>query len=565
MMKRQETRQGMRTSDLLRTGCVNLWRRKTRTVLTALSMTIGVMCIVVLISVGLGYGQSYQETVEAMGSLTKIDVSAAQKVDDKQKTALLNDKAVASIRKLDGVEAVTPVEQMTGYLKSGSYIGMIKLYGIDLDTAESFQLTPTEGKAPTEGLRLHPELMVSDDLAGSFGDPNNNWADAVDADGNPLVDVMNSPIKLTFDYDQLNGNQKADKEGRATSSGTFYNLDIVGVCSSQNNTYSTSGFLDITRLQEWKKVQAQVAQQSSSGSNDTGNSNSNSAYGTSSNSTGTNTNGTTNSGSTGTNTNGTTTSGGTGTSTSGATASGSTGTNTGTQSNTGTSGTQSNTGSAGSVQGGAGSSGSSTNKDTERAAVGSSTSGSSTSRGSSANPAMSDTYDLVWVKAEKVGDVQRISNLIKQAGFETYSLNDMLETVKKQSRQIQGVLGAIGLVSLLVAGIGVANTMMMSINERIREVGILKVLGTEFSDIAKLFLTEAFLLGLAGGVVGLILSLLMGQIIPRMFADMDIRCVFTWWLVLGSVLFAGVVALIAAWIPARKAMNISPNEAIRSE
>ena len=169
MMKRQVTRQGMRTSDLLRTGCVNLWRRKTRTILTAVSMTIGVMCIVVLISVGLGYGQSYQETVEAMGSLTKIDVSAAQKMDDKQKTALLNDKAVESIRKLDGVEAVTPVEQLTGYLKSGSYIGMIKLYGIDLSTAESFQLTPIEGEAPTEGLRLHPEVMVSDDLAASFG------------------------------------------------------------------------------------------------------------------------------------------------------------------------------------------------------------------------------------------------------------------------------------------------------------------------------------------------------------------------------------------------------------
>ena len=46
---------------------------------------------------------------------------------------------------------------------------------------------------------------------------------------------------------------------------------------------------------------------------------------------------------------------------------------------------------------------------------------------------------------------------------------------------------------------------------------------------------------------------------------MDIRCAFTWWLILGSILFAGVVALIAAWIPAHKAMNISPNEAIRSE
>lgn len=107
--------------------------------------------------------------------------------------------------------------------------------------------------------------------------------------------------------------------------------------------------------------------------------------------------------------------------------------------------------------------------------------------------------------------------------------------------------------------------MMMSINERTREVGILKVLGTEFSDIARIFLTEAFLVGLAGGVAGLILSALMGQLIPRLFADMDIRCVFPWWLVLGGILFAGVVALIAAWIPARKAMNISPNEAIRSE
>ena len=361
---------------------------------------------------------------------------------------------------------------------------------------------------------------------------------------------MNSPIKLTFDYDQLNGNQKSDKEGRATTTGTFYNLDVSGICSSQNNTYSTSGFLDITRLQEWKKVQADQAAQKSS---DSSSSSSGSSTGSGSTDTNTNNNSTTGNTTSGTNTNSTDTSANTGNTT-----------NTGTTNNSSnsTSGTQT---SAGSAQGG-GTSNSATNKDTERAAVNSSTSGSSSnSRSNGTNAATSDTYDLVWVKAEKVSDVQRISNLIKQAGFETYSLNDMLETVKKQSRQIQGVLGAIGLVSLLVAGIGVANTMMMSINERTREVGILKVLGTEFSDIAKLFLTEAFLLGLAGGITGLILSLLMGQIIPRMFADMDIRCVFTWWLILGSVLFASVVALIAAWIPARKAMNISPNEAIRSE
>lgn len=544
MMKRQETRQGMRISDLLRTGCINLWRRRTRTILTAVSMTIGVASIVMLVSIGIGYEQLHQETVESMGSLTKIDVTPLQKVDDKQKTAILNDKAVASLKNLDGVEAVTPVEQLTGYLKSGSYIGMIKLYGIDLDTAESFQITPTEGEAPTEGLRLHPEVLVTDDLASSFGDPNNNWADAVDADGNPLVDVMNSPIKLTFDYDQLNGNQKADKEGRATATGIFYNLDVSGVCESQNYTYATSGFLDITRLQEWKKIQEDQAEQKSksSDSSSTGSTAADNSTGSTASGTGTQS-GTAATGS--------------------AAANGSIGANTNTTNPTGSTGTQSGTAAA---QGGTSSGGNS--KDTERAAVGSSTGSSTSTRGGSTNPALANAYDLVWVKAEKVSDVQRISNLIKQAGFDTYSQNDMLETVKKQARQLQGVLGALGLVSLLISGIGVANTMMMSINERTREVGILKVLGTEFSDIARMFLTEAFLVGLIGGVAGLLVSFLLKQLIPKVLASlagMEIRCAFTWWLILGSVLFAGVVALIAAWIPAKKAMNISPNEAIRSE
>ena len=93
--------------DLFRYGCINLWRRKSRTVLTALSMTIGVMCIIVLISVGLGYEASYRESIEQLGSLTKIDVTPAdQTLLDK--TALLNEKAVNAFKNIEGVEAVTP-------------------------------------------------------------------------------------------------------------------------------------------------------------------------------------------------------------------------------------------------------------------------------------------------------------------------------------------------------------------------------------------------------------------------------------------------------------------------
>ena len=143
--------------DLLRFGALNLLRRKTRTVLTALSMAVGVMCIVVLISVGLGYEQSYRESVEAMGSLTKIEVTLPQ--SEYGQKPILNDKAVASIAALRGVEAVTPVVQKSAYLVSGSFVNMVRVYGIDLSTAESFQLTPTRGELPEGGTVRRPEAL----------------------------------------------------------------------------------------------------------------------------------------------------------------------------------------------------------------------------------------------------------------------------------------------------------------------------------------------------------------------------------------------------------------------
>ena len=109
----------MKPKDLFRYGCTNLFRRKTRTALTALSMAVGVMCIVVLISVGLGYEQAYRESIEALGSLTKIDVTPA--TGDYGRKALLNDKALEAFRGIDGVEAVTPVYQQSAYIVSGNY------------------------------------------------------------------------------------------------------------------------------------------------------------------------------------------------------------------------------------------------------------------------------------------------------------------------------------------------------------------------------------------------------------------------------------------------------------
>ncbi|WP_158220062.1 ABC transporter permease [Tissierella sp. P1] len=136
----------MRFSDFFRMGFINLRRRKVRTILTAAAMAVGVACIVVLISIGIGYNQTYQESISEMGSLTKIDVTPQR--ETKGKVALLNDKAVSAFKKLNGVGAVTPVVQVVPYLKSGKYVAPIRLYGIDLTTAESFQITPLKGELP---------------------------------------------------------------------------------------------------------------------------------------------------------------------------------------------------------------------------------------------------------------------------------------------------------------------------------------------------------------------------------------------------------------------------------
>lgn len=146
------------------------------------------------------------------------------------------------------------------------------------------------------------------------------------------------------------------------------------------------------------------------------------------------------------------------------------------------------------------------------------------------------TYQMVWVKAEDTDSAQDVIAAIKAAGFETYSLNDMLESVRRQSKQIQGVLAAIGGVSLLVAGIGTANTMMMSINERTKEIGILKVLGSELTDIVKMFLVEAVIIGIIGGIIGLALSFGLQRLLPVLLKEMEVRSIIPPWLAVGGVL-----------------------------
>ena len=185
-----------------------------------------------------------------------------------------------------------------------------------------------------------------------------------------------------------------------------------------------------------------------------------------------------------------------------------------------------------------------------------------------------DQYTSIRVKAVDINQVETVQQQIKDMGYQASSLSDILESMKKQSRTIMAILGAIGAVSLLVAAIGIANTMMMSIYERTREIGIIKVLGANISDIRKLFLLEAAMIGFGGGIIGIALSYLIsfglnkgfahfsGQFSPSGVGQMS---VILPQLAIAAVVFATLIGIISGYLPARRAMNLSALEAIRNE
>ena len=183
-------------------------------------------------------------------------------------------------------------------------------------------------------------------------------------------------------------------------------------------------------------------------------------------------------------------------------------------------------------------------------------------------------YSRIIVKVKDINNVQNIQEQIKNMGFFADSLTDILESMQKTTSSIRIVLGAIGAVSLLVASIGITNTMVMSIYERTREIGIMKVIGSSLGDIKKMFLFEAAMIGLLGGIIGLLLSYGVSYLLNNAgFALMGFfgpgggskPSIIPVWLAGSSMLFTTIIGLVSGFYPARRAMNLSALEAIRKD
>ncbi|WP_349948018.1 ABC transporter permease [Lacrimispora sp. BS-2] len=180
-------------------------------------------------------------------------------------------------------------------------------------------------------------------------------------------------------------------------------------------------------------------------------------------------------------------------------------------------------------------------------------------------------YQQAVVEVDDMNNVMSVQKAISDMGFQANSNMEWLEQSQKQAKMVQALLGGIGAVSLFVAAIGIANTMMMSIYERTKEIGILKVLGCDMNNIRNMFLLESGFIGFLGGITGILFSygvsflinkFLSGSFMQGMPGDLSR---IPPWLSLAAVGFAVFVGMAAGFFPALRAMKLSPLAAIRNE
>ncbi len=179
-------------------------------------------------------------------------------------------------------------------------------------------------------------------------------------------------------------------------------------------------------------------------------------------------------------------------------------------------------------------------------------------------------YNEAVISVDDLDNVEEVQQLIGDMGYETYSQQEWIKSAQQELLIIEAVLGGIGAISLFVAAIGIANTMMMSIYERTKEIGVMKVLGCSLGNIRLMFLTEAAFIGFIGGVVGLvisyILSFICNLILPGLVGyEGQHISIIPLWLVLVAILFSTLIGMIAGFFPAQRATKLSPLAAIRNE
>jgi len=188
---------------------------------------------------------------------------------------------------------------------------------------------------------------------------------------------------------------------------------------------------------------------------------------------------------------------------------------------------------------------------------------------------------LIYLRVENVNDAESIASTIQNAINENHGRKDfatattmtsILETVQSITGLLQVVLVGIASIALVVASIGIMNTMLTSVMERTREIGIMKAIGATNLDIMSIFIFEGMLLSSVGGIIGIILGVFGSQgltlilnNVMTMGPSMNLTPIITISSVVLAVTVSLIVGVLSSLYPAWKAARMSPIEAVRYE
>lgn len=189
------------------------------------------------------------------------------------------------------------------------------------------------------------------------------------------------------------------------------------------------------------------------------------------------------------------------------------------------------------------------------------------------------SFEEVYVKAATVDDVSNVLKGLNELGVQYYSPMQWIDQLKESTNKTQMFLMFIAMFTMLASIMSIYNTISMSVQERKREIGIMKVLGCRISKIRMMFLTEAMMIGLGGGFIGLVLSYGLAQMINNVpaisnllsqlmgsdvYGSSGLSAIISPSLALLSWAGAIAVSVLSGYIPANRATKLSAQEAIRS-
>lgn len=182
-------------------------------------------------------------------------------------------------------------------------------------------------------------------------------------------------------------------------------------------------------------------------------------------------------------------------------------------------------------------------------------------------------YNSLKVKVKDKSMVAALKQKVTSMGYTSTSIADTIDQVDQIFRIIQLVLAFFGLVALMVASIGMFNTMTIALLERTRDIGIMKAIGVRDQDVSRIFLSESALIATSGGVLGVLIGWLTGRLVnlginalaksvggepQRLFSIPIMICV-------GIVVFSIVVGVATGFYPSKRASRLNPLDALRYE